>query len=85
MKGSGFSANHSCNALTFTPRFSNPRFRFSSFDCISLLPAPDSDYTQRLLYERRRWLMEDVRSEKMADSDPLLPGSGQKVEVIENK
>jgi hypothetical protein len=52
--------------VIFTPRFSNLAFRFSPFDCIPLLLAPNSVYIQSLFYQARRWLMKDVRSEKTA-------------------
>jgi len=50
----------------FAPRFSNLAFGFQPFDCISLLPAPNSDYILSLLYKDRGWLMEAVRIEKVA-------------------
>jgi hypothetical protein len=50
----------------FAPRFSNLAFRFPPFGCISLLPAPNSDYILSLLYKDRGWLMEAVRIEKVA-------------------
>jgi hypothetical protein len=61
--------------VSFTPRFLNLTFRFPPFDCISLLPAPNSDYIWSLPYEDRRWLMEAVRSEKAVDW--ALQGSEQ--------
>jgi hypothetical protein len=50
----------------FAPRFSNLAFGFQPFDCISLLPTPNSDYILSLLHKDRGWLMEAVRIEKVA-------------------
>ncbi len=53
-------------SVTFAPLFSKLAFRFPPFGCISLLPAPNSDYILSLLYKDRGWLMEAVRIEKVA-------------------